>query len=736
MAKKLSGITIAIGADASGLDKALSDVNTKASKTTKELKEVEKALKFNPDNTELLAQKQKLLSDQVATTKEKLDKLKEAEAQVQEQFKKGEISQEQYREFQRELIETESKLKHYEKQLKSASTEKNKFSESIDKASEKLKSFGGKMGEVGEDLSKKVTAPLVGVGIASMKAFTDVDDALDTIVTKTGATGDEMKKFETNFKNVAQNMPAELQSVGDAIGEVNTQFALTGKELEKASEQILKFSEINGQDVTSSTIASKGAMEAYGLEAKDLSSVLDAVTKTAQNTGVSTDKIFDSVTKGAPQLRALGLDFAQSAEVMGRFEQTGIDSSKALSYLSRSRVIFAKEGKTLDDGLAELTEKIKNSSSETEQLSLASEYFGTKGATFMLDAINRGALEFEDFANASESASGSVSATWEGILDPIDRLKIATNNLKILGAEIALSMQETLEPILKNLIERLKGIIDKFSALSPETKEMIVKIGLLAAAIGPMLIIGGKVATGIGSIISLTKVLIPIIAGLSAPVLITIGVITALVAAGVLLYKNWDYLKEKAQQLGTFLQNTWENIKNFTADLFKKIGEVMLFPITKTVDLIKQTIDGLKNFFSNIKLKALEIPKPKIPKFKLTGEFSLKPPSVPRIDIEWNAQGAIFTKPYVFGNQGVGEAGPEAVLPLSKLAGMMAETLDKMNVSKSYNNNETTIINQYAPPQQVNNLQIGAEKVGTVIAPTVTYNMVTNRSISGGGFGA
>src|SRR5690606_27663795 len=114
------------------------------------------------------------------------------------------------------------------------------------------------------------------------------------------------------------------------------------------------------------------------------------------------------VIKGAPQLKALGLDFAQATAIMGSFEQKGIDSSKALTYLSRAQVQFAKDGKTLQEGLTELVTKLQNTADETEALNIASEVFGTKGASFMLDAIRRGALDFEDFANAAKSAAGAV----------------------------------------------------------------------------------------------------------------------------------------------------------------------------------------------------------------------------------------------------------------------------------------------------------------------------------------
>lgn len=807
MAKKLSGITIKIDADASGLDKALSDVNTKASKTTKELREVNTALKFNPGNTELLAQKQKLLSDQVATTKEKLDKLKEAEAQVQEQFKKGEISQEQYREFQRELIETESKLKHYESQLASVNKENNEFTIKMNEMTKKLGDVGTKMSDVGKDLSKKVTAPLATIGGLAVKVGMDFEAGMSNVKATSGATAGEMQKLEKAARDAGRNTTKSATDAADALGYMS----LAGWDVNTSISglmPVLRLSEAGNIELAKASSLVTDSMSAMGVEVKDLPKYLDVVAQTARSSNTDIDQLAEAYIKVGGTLRGLNVPVEESAVALGMLANAGIKGNEAGTALNavmnnltaptgRAKEALSDLGfsafdsqgnfKGLENVLFDLKDKLAGMTEEQKNTYLS--MIGGKEHVKDLNALLNGLDDSYD--DLKKSVSESDGALEEMAKTMQDNAKGSLTELKSALEELAIKIYDVLSPIVSKIIEKIQAFVDKLDSISPKAQKVIVIAGLIVAGLGPVLIITGKLISSVGlitnalSLLNIAKIkdiaqtaiihglyikdaalkavsiaktvamtvatqawnavnviatvsvtaLGAAVAFLTSPIGIAIIAIGAIIAAGVLLYKNWDYVKEKAQQLGTFLQNTWDNIKNFTADLFKKIGDAMLFPITKTVDLIKQAIDGLKNFFSNIKLKALEIPKPKIPKFKLTGEFSLKPPSVPRIDVEWNAQGAIFTKPYVFGNQGFGEAGPEAVLPISKLAGMMAETLDKMNVSKSYNNNETTIINQYAPPQQVNNLQIGAEKVGTVIAPTVTYNMVTNRSVSGGGFG-
>jgi len=594
VAGKIKGIVIEIGGETKGLTKALADVNKESRDLQKELKGVESLLKLDPKNTELLAQKQKILGDQVAVTREKLERLKEAQAQVNEQYEKGEIGEEQYRDFQREIIATEQKLKSYEAQLAEVSKGQNKFEEAINKTSASLKNVGSKMTDVGKQMSMKVTAPIVAVGAASIAAFKDVDSAMDGIITATGATGAAAEDLQESFKNISRSMPVDMQAVGAAIGEINTQFGLTGPALEKASEQMLQFAAITGSDVVTSTQNAKASIEAYGLSTDDLGMVLDSVARAAQNTGLGVDQIYNAVIKGAPQIQAMGLDFATAAEVMGRFEQKGLDSEKALSYLSRAQVTWAKDGKNMEQGLADLQAQLAGSTSETDKLALASELFGTKGASFMLDALERGALDFEAFGSAASDASGTVSTTFEATLDPIDKATVAFNNLKLVGADIAATLQEVLAPVLEKIVGALQAFSEWFNALSPGMQEFIVTVGLVAAAIGPLLMIAGSLVSTVGKLLPVftgISKLLPLVktafTALTGPIGLTVAAIAGAIAIGTALYKNWDEIKD-------FLGRTWDTIKTTATETWGKIKDAVLTPINNAKEALSNTWDNIK----------------------------------------------------------------------------------------------------------------------------------------------
>lgn len=388
----------------------------------------------------------------------------------------------------------------FSKPLETMDRHLTKFESHYKQTGKSLWATGKSMEGLGKTMTKGVTAPIVAIGALSTKAWKEVDDALDTIATKTGATGKDMKAFEGTFKNLANKVPADLQEIGDAVGEVNTQFGLTGKALEDASENIIKFAKINGQDISQASIQAKQAMSALGVEGKDLDKVLDAVTKTAQDTGQGTDKLFDALVRGAPQLKSLKLDFAQATALMGNLEKSGIDTGKTMSYMSKAQVAFAKDGKGLSEGLKDLQKQLDGAGSDTEKLNIASKYFGTKGATFMLDAINRGALDFKSFANAAELAKGSVSATFDETLDPIDNFKKLFNGLKMAGADLFNASAGIWGPLLEKAIGKVQQLTNWFAGLSGKQKQNIVKWLGMAAAMGPMLVGFGKVFTLAGKV--------------------------------------------------------------------------------------------------------------------------------------------------------------------------------------------------------------------------------------------
>ena len=571
MANNIKGITIEIGGDTTKLDKALGSVNKNVKSTQSELKEVEKLLKLDPKNTEALEQKQKLLAKAVGETKEKLDVLKTAEAQVEEQFKNGEVSEEQYRALKREIEATELSLKKLEE-------EANKSNLSLEKVGEAF----GKVGSKATDIGKKmlpVTAGIAGMGTAGVAAAMELDDGYDTIITKTGATGEALEELNAVADDLFTEMPIEMADAGTAVGEINTRFGATGETLKGLSKQFIEFANINGTDLNNSIGKVDKIMEQYNIDAAETGNVLGLITKKGQETGISVDTLMDSLQKNGATFKKMGLNMVQSTNLLAQFEANGVNADTAVAGLRKSIKAYTDEGKSVDEALALTIDSIKNASSETEALSIAQEVFGTKGAAEMATAIREGRIDLESLSSSMEEYGSVVEDTFNATQDPWDEAKVATNNLKLAAADLGTTLLGSLQPTITKIVNKIKDFTQWFKNLNQSQKETIIKVAAVVAAIGPALIIFGKVATTISTIISVVGKIGPAVKAAKAAfsafnavlaanhIILVVTAIVAVIAILVTLYKKCEWFRNGVNAIWEAIKNAffaaWDGIKTF-----------------------------------------------------------------------------------------------------------------------------------------------------------------------------
>lgn len=373
------------------------------------------------------------------------------------------------------------------------------------------KSIGEGMTSVGGALTKGVTAPITAIGTASVAAWKEVDAGLDTIVQKTGASGEALDSMHDILDNITSSIPTDFATAGAAIGEVNTRFGLTGKELEDLSGKFVKFADLNGKDVSQSVDSVSKMMAAMGVETADAGKMLDALNTVGQQTGADVGSLADTVAANAKLFQEMGMSAEEAASFLGDTSMAGIDSSTALAGLKKAMNEATEDGKTLDEVLAEFEGTMNSNASESEKLSAAYELFGTKAGAAIENAVANGTLSLTDFTSTLGDFEGSVDDTFAGTVGPMDEFQTTMNELKSLGSDIVTAAGPALSDVLGIIKDGVQGLSDAWSGLSPEMQETIIKIAGIAAVAGPLLAIGG---TAIGTVTSLVGGLGSLVGGL------------------------------------------------------------------------------------------------------------------------------------------------------------------------------------------------------------------------------
>ena len=534
------------------------------------------------------------------------------------------------------LMNMEAELKNVNEQLKDNKLEK--FATACDTAGTKMESFGKKM--------SVVSAGIAGIGAASIKAFTELDEGYDTIVTKTGATGEALEGLTKSADNIFGSMPEDMATVGEAIGEVNTRFHSTGEELESTSKQFVQFASINGTNVTQSVDQVDKIMRAWNVDASQTGNLLGLLTAKAQETGISVDTLEGYVLDNNAQFKEMGLTLPQAINLMAQFDENGVDSTQAMAGLKKALQNATSEGKSMDEALSDTIGSINNAKTETEAMQIATELFGKKGAAEMTKAIRENRVDLTSLSSSMKEYGSTVEDTYNGTLDPIDNSKVAMNNAKLALSTLASTAQISAAPMIETLTGKIQDLTKWFQSLSPAQQQTLIKVGLVTAAVGPLAVGFGKVAKGVSPTIEFGQKFVSGAAGIIAKitaktaataagtaadtastaataagtvattahttattaatvattafgvalkVLQTVGVvaiITAIIAGIVLLIKNWDKAKEAVTKLWSHIKEKFNAIKETITGAFTKAKEAVTNKVKEIGDNIKNSTVG------------------------------------------------------------------------------------------------------------------------------------------------
>ena len=676
MSGDIKGITIEFRGNATPLQKAIRQVDSELKKTTKELSNVNKALKFNPGNVDLWRQKQQLLKDKINETTDKLDALRAAQKQMDAAH--VDKNSEAYRKLQREIIETESQLKHFKSEMRAIGNV------NLRALSEEFKKIGGKMTDVGKTLTTKVTVPLAAVGAASLKVGADFDTAMSQVAATMGTTVDQIQ----DLRDFAKEMGSTTAFTATQAAEGLNYMALAGYDAEKSMQMlptVLNLAAAGSMDLAAASDMVTDAQSALGLSTEETVDLVNQMAKASSTTNTSVAQLGEAMLTVGGTAKMMKGGTQELSQTLGILADNGIKgseggtalrnillslsapTSKAAAEMKRLNLdVFDAEGnmRSMEDIIGDLGSALDGMTDE-ERTQAISNIFNKRDLKSVNALLGTSAERWDEvgdaIANAGDAAAQMADTQLDNMAGSLTLLKSALE-----GAGIAIS--DVLAPYVKQLAEWLSGLVQKFNELSPTAQKIIVIVGAIAAAIGPLLVVLGAITSGIGAVMGA-------LALLAGPVGIVIAVIAALVAVGVLLYKNWDTIKAKAIEFKDNVVATFNNFKTQVITTFNNIKTAIVTPIQNAIDKVKAIIDKIKSWFpinigkifSNLKL----------PHFRLTGKFSLKDMTVPHLSVDWYAQGGIFDSPTI---AGIGESGPEAVVPLDKFWKKLDEMAAGQNI--------------------------------------------------------
>ncbi|MDD2952497.1 MAG: phage tail tape measure protein [Parabacteroides sp.] len=617
MATSVKGLTIEIGGDTTKLESALNKSRATAKSLNTELNFVNKALKLDPSNVELVAQKQTLLKTAISETKTKLEAMKQAQEQADNLMKEGvEVDQEEYRQLQREIAFTQAKLKDYEVELSNVKV-------NLVEVGNKITDFGNKTADVGNKLLPLSTA-ITALGTASAVMASNFEDAMAKVNTIADTTEVPLDDLQTSImelsdqtgissSEIAENVYNAIsagQKTGDAVNFVNN-----ATKLAKAG-----FAESGDALDILTTI-----MNAYGLEAEKVTDVSDMLIQT-QNLGKTTvADLASAMGKVIPTANSMNVGLDNLTASYTILTAKGIATAEATTYMNSmlnelgdsgttvGGILKEKTGKSfqelMDDGasLGDVLGIIQQSSEESgtafNELWGSAEA-GKAGISLLsdgVDSFNTRLGEMNDSTGATDEAFGKLDTTSYEVQKTINELK----NTAILLGQTILTM---LQPIIAKCSEKVREFAEWFKSLSDEQKEAIVKIGLLVASLAPALIAFGKVTAIVGKIVSLIGTIKNALVGLQATLAVTgssigaialpIVAIVAVIATLVLAFKHlWETnedFRNKITEIWNGIKAKFEEFSQGIVDRLNALG----FDFESLTDVLKALWEGLCSFLA------------------------------------------------------------------------------------------------------------------------------------------
>nr|DAM02978.1 MAG TPA: minor tail protein [Caudoviricetes sp.] len=634
MASRIQGITVEIGGDTTKLQNALKGVNGQIKSTQSQLKDVNKLLKLDPGNTELLAQKHKLLAEAVSETKEKLATLKTAAEQANTALANGEISKEQYDALQREIVETEQDLKNLETQANQSSTAVQK----IAATGEKLKTVGDNISSAGQKLLP-VTAGVTALGTASVTTAANFESSMSQVQATMGITKDAMSTVNGQSVNtmdtlskLAKKMGAETAFSASECAEALNYLALAGYDTQQMCDTlptVLNLAAAGDIALADASDMVTDAMSALGMGVDEAETMVDQMAKTASTTNTSVAQLGEGILTIGATAKSIKGGTAELNTALGILANNGIKGAEGGTHLRNIILslqnptdkaaaqmealglsVYDSEGnmRSMNDILGNLNKSMDGMTSAEKSNIISTIFNKTDLSSVNALLANTG----ETWDSLQKSITDSGGAAQQMADTQLDNLQGQITILKSALEGLAISFGELLMPAIKQIVGWVQKFVDWLNGMNDGTKKVIMTVALLAAALGPVLIVIGKVISAVGTIMTV----VPKIAGvintvkgafaalnttmLANPITLIIAAIAALVAAFIYLWNNCDGFRQ-------FWIDLWENVKqtavtvwNAIKEFFAQVWEAIKTIFSTVFEVIKTLVTTYFNLYKTI----------------------------------------------------------------------------------------------------------------------------------------
>ena len=595
MAGNIKGIKIEIDGDTQPLQKALKGVNQESANATKELRQIDNALKFDTGNVTLLTQKQEVLQKQVGATREKLETLRQAQSQVEEQFKKGDIGADQYRAFQREVEVTQNILKGYEGKLASVNQALEGNGNATKNNQTQLKELQNEQKLLASESEKVVSS--FKLQESQMGTNASEADKLALAEKKIGAQSEIVarqienleKQLEITKKEYGENsaeankMEAELNQAKTAFNNLNNEMKGTKSVADSAQESLgeiakvaraellQQFSEKLGDiseklvDVGKEAIEAAASMQASNAQFSTVFGDMEGQAREALNNigkemSIVPERLQGSFTQMASFAKTSGLDTAQALDLSTRATKAAADGAafydKSIESVTESLQSFLKGNFANDAALG-------ISATETTRNAAANKLYGKSFKDLSEAQKQLTLLQMVEDGNELSGALGQAARESDGLENVMGNLKQSgTNALAALGQPLL----EMLIPVFQALGDIIKGVADWFGTLPAPIKEFIVMIGGVVTAVGFLapifLSLQAIFTTSIGAMITA-----------ALPIIGTAAAIAAAVAAVVVILK---YLWETNEGFRNVVTTVWEAISSVINTVVSEISNFIM----------------------------------------------------------------------------------------------------------------------------------------------------------------